>query len=619
MSFLYERRLYKSRLFSKPTIILALRFFWVIVVIWCDFGIFFYSLSNCRWPDKVVQSTRSESDVTPTRVLLIADVRLRNPSVPPNSWFGRDPDLAYLRKSWSVASRLRPDVVMFLGDTLASSRHVVSEAEYDRYYHAFETTFPRDASTSFYWAPGNSDIGLGDSFSKDARRFYEKYFGPLDRVVSIAGHQFVLLNAPGIVEEDYRRHAHGLAYDQWTPIPGGPIEFVRSISDHKDGLVEVPKILLSHIPLSRPSSKSCGPLREKGSIRAGAGHGYQSMLGKQTTEFLLETLRPSVVFSADNRDYCEVTHETLGSDMLPATVREVTVKSFSPSQHIRRPGFQLLSLVPPSTSSSGPTFADVPCQLPNTLRIFHSIYIPCLALTALLLVYLNIRPLRHGRRPSNLSSMSLTRHRRSSALPELESAIWATRTPFKSRMQTSPTAPIPLSARIPSTKPVPSYRATPVSTPQDSPLLSPITLFPSGDEGDVEEDPISPSHYHPRRELHYGGGWQDEHDNGSTRDFERPRAHHRVISAPYFLPPPSSQHPRARRSFSWSFVFRGRRRRMTLGAPNWKAWWSWLSASSAVSPGSHRKGRGPIWRFASDCVSVALPAVVVWATIGWLF
>ena len=191
----------------------------------------------------------------------------------------------------------------------------IRKKRYDQYYRAFEKTFPRDATIPFYLIPGNNDIGcvsilenefrfqihayrLGDSpsFSKDARRFFEKRFGPLNRVVSISGHQFILLDAPGLVEEDYRRQAHGKTYDHWIPLPGGPIEFVQSISDPGDGHAAEPKILLGHIPLSRPSSKSCGPLREKGSIRASAGHGYQSMLGKQTTEFLLKTLRPSVVF-----------------------------------------------------------------------------------------------------------------------------------------------------------------------------------------------------------------------------------------------------------------------------------------------------------------------------------
>lgn len=139
-------------------------------------------------------------------------------------------------------------------------------------------------------------LGDSPSFSKDARLFFEKRFGPLNRVVPISGYQFVLLDAPGLVEEDYRRHAHGKTYDHWTPLPGGPVEFVQSISNQEDGHSVEPKVLLSHIPLSRPSSKSCGPLREKGSIRAGAGHGYQAMLGKHTTEFLLKMLRPAVVF-----------------------------------------------------------------------------------------------------------------------------------------------------------------------------------------------------------------------------------------------------------------------------------------------------------------------------------
>ncbi|KAF8135763.1 Metallo-dependent phosphatase [Boletus edulis] len=622
MSSLYERRLYKSRLLSKPILILALRFIWVILVIWCEFGVFFYSLSNCRWPDKVFQSTRLPSGVKPTRVLLVTDARLRNPSVSAlNSWFGYDSDSAYLRKSWRVASRLHPDVVIFLGDTFASGRYVMSETEYDQYYRAFESTFPRDVSMSFYLIPGNNDIGLGDSssFSKDARRSFETHFGPLNRVIPIADHQFILLDAPGLVEEDYRRHARGETYDHWIPLPGGPIEFVQSISTQEDGHAAAPKILLSHIPLSRPSSKSCGPLREKGSIRAGAGNGYQTMLGKQTTEFLLKTLRPSVVFSGDNRDYCEVIHEVPGSDLQPNTVREVTVKSFSPSRHIRRPGFQLLSLIPPSSSPIGPTFMETPCHLPDTLRVFHSIHVPCFILTALVLLYLNVRVSRHKKSLScNFSPISLTRHSQSSHL-EPESAIWTPRTPFNSKLQTSPIAPFPLSARLPSSKSVPSYRASPMSTPQSSPLLSPITLFPSGDEGDTEEDHIGLSHYTLRRDLPYSSGWQGEHDDDVARDHATfpERLHTRAGPAPHFLPPPSSHHARARWSWSWSFVFWGRRRRITVGVPDWMAWRSWLSTST--STGHQRwKGRGLVWRFASDCVSVGFPAVIAWAVIGWL-
>lgn len=40
----------------------------------------------------------------------------------------------------------------------------------------------------------------------------------------------------------------------------------------------------------------CGPLRERGTIHRGVGHGWQKTLGKHTSSFLLENLRPAVVF-----------------------------------------------------------------------------------------------------------------------------------------------------------------------------------------------------------------------------------------------------------------------------------------------------------------------------------
>lgn len=59
---------------------------------------------------------------------------------------------------------------------------------------------------------------------------------------------------------------------------------------------ESPVVLLSHIPLYRPDGAPCGPLRERGSIRRGVGHGYQNTVGKQTTEFLLNALQPMHIF-----------------------------------------------------------------------------------------------------------------------------------------------------------------------------------------------------------------------------------------------------------------------------------------------------------------------------------
>ncbi|KAF9245066.1 hypothetical protein BU15DRAFT_41475, partial [Melanogaster broomeanus] len=374
--------------------------------------------------------------------------------------------------------------------------------------------------------------------SKDARQLFEEHFGPLDQVVPISGHKFVLLNAPGLVEEDYRRHAHGKTYDQWTPLPGG-VKSLMSTSDQENDHAPQPIILLTHIPLSRPSGKSCGPLREKGSIRAGAGYGYQVMLGKETTEFLLKTLHPSAIFS----------HEIPDSGLSTRTspiIREVTIKSFLPSRHIRRPGFQLLSLIPPSSGApTEPTLADAPCHLPDTLGIFHSVYLPCLVVTSIVLLYLGISPSRHRRRLSTLSSVSVERGRPSSESGSaIWSSLWSTWSSRKSRVKTSPTGSLSLPARIPSTKAIPSYRASPICTPQGSPLLSPITLFPPEDEAEAE-DPMSPSHYTLRRDPHHHGssGWSEENEDDQERGHTG-LAVPRRRTAQYILPPPSSQHRR---------------------------------------------------------------------------
>lgn len=140
-------------------------------------------------------------------------------------------------------------------------------------------------------------------------------------------------------------------------------------------------ILVSHIPLARPESATCGPLSEHGRILKGVGPGYQNLLGSETSRFLLNAIKPDVVFSGDDHDYCEITH--------PGRVREVTVKSFSSNAGVRRPGLQLLSLVPPREGEPG--WADVPCILPDQLGVYQRVYAPLVILTFIYLLWANIR------------------------------------------------------------------------------------------------------------------------------------------------------------------------------------------------------------------------------------
>lgn len=271
------------------------------------------------------------------------------------------------------------------------------------------------------------------------------------------------------------------------------------------------------------------------------------------------------------------------------------MKSFSPSRHIRWPGFQLVSLFP-AEGGSGPTIADVPCHLPGTPGFLHTIYVPAMMLTAIILLYINIT-IGHHRR---ISSISLTSRRHT---PRSESAVWSTWSPRRPKVPTSPTTSLPLNLRIPSMKDVPSYRVTPLShTPHTTPLLSPIVLFPTEDT----EDPLSPAPYLVRRDHQNErcSAWmmeqgQEEHWSDATTFFPPPRS------------PPSSRH----KSWTWtrSFEFMGRRRRMTLSIPRLRSpgdgsiWASWF------------RRHGLLWVLTRDALSVAFPAIAARIVVGWYF
>ncbi|KAJ3777891.1 Metallo-dependent phosphatase-like protein [Lentinula raphanica] len=358
-------------------VIVCLRALWVCVTLWYEYAVFRYSAGKCTWAD-MDTSLQDQK-----HVLLVADPQI----IDHHSYPGRPALLKYLsqlivdlnlRKNWQAALRSAPDVVFFLGDYMDSGRNVMSDAEYERYVKRFRQIFSTPSEIPAYFIPGNHDVGLQPStmFSPHARTRYTSRFGPLNSHVSIANHTFVLIDAPGLVEEDYKRHGLGRTYAEWKPDREGTISFVKSFA--AKGITE-PTILLSHIPLSRPEGSNCGPLRERGTIRRGVGVGYQNTLGKDSSTFLLEHVQPTLIFSGDDHDYCEYTH----TSSTGSRIREVTVKSLSMAMGIKKPGYQMLTIIPPGGPTS--SYSDSPCFLPDQLGIYLDVYIP-LALGSLLVV-----------------------------------------------------------------------------------------------------------------------------------------------------------------------------------------------------------------------------------------
>lgn len=368
-------------------VVSILRLVWVVLALWYEHFVFRNSARSCHWPDHTTVGLQNAKGASPAHVLIIADPQiLDHRSYPDRSNF-----LSYLtrlvvdlnlRKNWQAAIAKNPDVIVFLGDMMDSGRMDMSSAEYEQYYAHFKDIFRSRKETPQYFIPGNHDTGLQShsAFSRHALKRYTTHFGPLNDKFTLANHTIVLFDSPGFVQEDYEREGKERPFGEWKPKIGRSFEFVKKIYEAND---PKPVVLFTHIPLYRPDGKSCGPLREKGTIRPGVGVGYQNTLGKQSTTYLLNQIRPTVVFSGDDHDYCEHIHQSIVSH----PVREVTVKSLSMAMNVRKPAFQLLSLFPAQYwDDLHPTHADIPCLLPDQLGIYLNVYIPCLLLSLVIVI-----------------------------------------------------------------------------------------------------------------------------------------------------------------------------------------------------------------------------------------
>ncbi|KAF8806470.1 hypothetical protein BYT27DRAFT_7191027 [Phlegmacium glaucopus] len=640
----------RRHLCSHALVTNALRLLWVVFIIGGELGIFFWSLSGCRWPS-IYSGQKSGQKLKATHVLLLADTQVQHSTLEKKRswWAHRILFELNLRKSWHVTSRLKPDAVIFLGDMLANGKSAQSLEEYKQAAQKFKSIFSVDRSVPVHYVVGNNDVGLGlaPSVTKKVRSYYLQSFGPVNKNFEIANHTFIGLDAPGIVDEDYQRHGKYITFDNWKPITGGPVSFVNQMAEYESQHA----ILLSHIPLSRSETAYCGPLREKGTIRRGAGPGYQSMLGKQTTNFLLKNLQPVAIFSADNRDYCEYVHVGPG-DSADTTnphgpIREVTVKSFSMSVHIRQPGFQLLSLVDPAklASSDLKSFADTPCLLPDQYRIYTSFYAPCIFLTFLILVALNFSRARFRtlRKPENLSLTPPTRSSSGRASPNPmvnpDSAMWtATWSPYAPALSVSPPGTLPSYIRTPHT-PAGITRMLEASQPGTPNPASPSSLvvpMSYSDRDEDEEDTLYPTQYAARRDIHmqredddwsYAGRSKEDEDYEMITDQEAGRGnslgrqiHSEFITAPDHARQPSSLR-RQKWSWSYTFTFKGRARRITLRLPSWTSVYNFFdlfglsgSDSMGISP---RRRRDRWMSVILDALSVLWPAVIVWVIINW--
>jgi hypothetical protein len=74
----------------------------------------------------------------------------------------------------------------------------------------------------------HKSLGIPQARSKVVRRHFTDNFSNFNRKISVKNHTLLLLDAPGLVEEDYQRTAQGQEFDEWSPPAGGAVEFVKA-------------------------------------------------------------------------------------------------------------------------------------------------------------------------------------------------------------------------------------------------------------------------------------------------------------------------------------------------------------------------------------------------------
>ncbi|GAA5995590.1 hypothetical protein JCM5350_005675 [Sporobolomyces pararoseus] len=412
----------------------------VLLVGWYEYGIF-YLQAQKGWNCFIQQQEPSHSTTPPEgegfKVLIVTDPQLLDME---KSYLGRNRGLKWLsikitnqfmKKCWKFLSKTNRgiDAVVWNGDLLDNGREMEirddgsNDDEYSSYTRLFHQLFPlprqhlktfsssssttsshssSSSSSSHHeldppvpviYVPGNHDLPLHPPLSsisnstevvvpisvKTRREKFKESFGPLWGERELGGWNLIWIDAIGLIEQGFWNNN-----DNSEEEGNGFREMRNWLESLGKGSVTVPRILFTHIPLFRPPSTSCGTSRESknfgGGIRDGYGKGYQNLIGKLESDWLIEKVRPEKVFSGDDHDYCFVQHDRYTSTIdQTRKISETTVKSFSMAMGVSNPGYSFLTLYPPSLSNlstTPPNFTEHSCLLPSQLGIYLHVYLP---------------------------------------------------------------------------------------------------------------------------------------------------------------------------------------------------------------------------------------------------
>eukprot|EP01132_Coremiostelium_polycephalum_P003258 gene3258-4080_t len=222
-----------------------------------------------------------------------------------NIWFN---DRYFRHIVSNIAYYLSPSLVFVLGDLFSSQ--YISDSEFnirtDRYNYIFE---PLAGNTYMVNITGNHDIGYANEASRSRIDRFESVFGKVNSKIYIGGHIFGIVNSINLdssqnkeLQEEAWQHLRELATESQT--------------------TKTPLILTTHIPLYKefnsnetypnlPYPYHSTPLCIESFNMRTTSEGHvieQTMLSKETSQFILEHVKPVFIFSGHDHDGCLFRH-----------------------------------------------------------------------------------------------------------------------------------------------------------------------------------------------------------------------------------------------------------------------------------------------------------------------
>ncbi|XP_073187723.1 metallophosphoesterase 1 isoform X3 [Lepidochelys kempii] len=327
-----------------------------LVLIFCEFLIYYVVIFQCHWPEVKIEAHRSskQSSASVLKAMFLSDTHLLGEIK--GHWLDK------LRREWQMErafqtalSLLVPDIVFILGDVFDEGKWSFSQAWADD-VRRFQKMFRHPVCTELMVVVGNHDIGFHyEMTAYKLKRFAKVFNFTSGKLITRKGVNFVMVNSVA------------LEGDGCTICSRAEAKLMKL--SHKLNCSQ------QHYPLYRRNDAECAgedsalpeekniPFKEK-----------YDVLSREASQKLLWWFHPRLILSGHTHSACEVLHN--------GKIPEISVPSFS-WRNRNNPSFIMGSITPTN-------FSLYKCFLPLESRVVTIYCIAGALLGVLILAHLQL-------------------------------------------------------------------------------------------------------------------------------------------------------------------------------------------------------------------------------------